>query len=849
MFEGKLGESGRHWVRILNQVGDAQGWTNAQKRQVVVRRLGGIALQWHLQSGANNPNWQNWSTALGTNFTDRLSPSEWYKLIEERVQKAGEPGIAYAVEKSRLLDLSPHVLTNAQKVSYLIVWSDRTHQEKLSSWRGKRPGPVGWPRPALTGKHIDESSQPTQLPVIRVFIQGVGETDALLDTGSSITTVRLPVVRRIVKNKSTRILPGIRGIDNKVVKVVDEIPLQICFKDTKVSLENVAVVEMAPFPWILGIDWLVKANINLVCKDNQIVPVFIKDVEQEADIAKTDASIPEEEKRSLPSEEFFQELARDLPAVRRKGSVRFRIRKAVEVPGESLRMLKGSIPINFTGTGIVRFGFSAEPSKTWVVPSALVSFKNGKAKVPLLNLESKSVILKRRNCVIFIDLDLDAQIAVIPTEQKKKSNDRAARPARMSCAAVGGYLRAAIRGDVNTGPNLSQAEKDKVLELLDQHRRCLPSEETQLGRAVGIQHNIDTGNSRPITSRPYRISQFERRIISEKVNEMLKSGCPRRRFIKRVEQMRKTARFNIIRRQDRTKLLCDARRKASKPFHQGDLVLVRRMLKKKGLTKKFLPKYIGPFQIVKKVAETTYRVEELPSRRKKKVVRRFNAHVVQLKPFRARSDEWHVSEIDEPTGSENDSENRSEAEVTQLAVVPVMEEIPAQQLLVSEFPNRPPCLLAQVKCCWCLLKCIVYCVCESCKSRRPGKAECSGDIPDTPLALRQARFPADRCHDCDPPPPSSYCVTPLSSRLSGSSCKAVHVSPRRLRLCHVDAVLGSVMLKRYEVHLISPVIILHSCLIHARDDSVLLEQTFVGVIPQQLIVTICLGIVNVIYIC
>ncbi len=184
------------------------------------------------------------------------------------------------------------------------------------------------------------------------------------------------------------------------------------------SLENVAVVEMAAFPLILGIDWLVKVNINLVCKDNQIVPVFIKEIEQKADIAKTDASIPEEEKRSLPSEEFFQELARELPAVRRKGSVRFKIRKAIDVPGESLRMLKGSIQINFTGTAIVRFGFSAEPSKTWVVPSALVSFKNGKAKVPLLNLESKSVILKRRNCVIFIDLDLDAQIAVIPTEKK-----------------------------------------------------------------------------------------------------------------------------------------------------------------------------------------------------------------------------------------------------------------------------------------------------------------------------------------------------------------------------------------------------------------------------------------------
>ncbi|KZS05693.1 putative Histone-lysine N-methyltransferase NSD2 [Daphnia magna] len=55
----------------------------------------------------------------------------------------------------------------------------------------------------------------------------------------------------------------------------------------------------------------------------------------------------------------------------------------------------------------------------------------------------------------------------------------------------------------------------------------------------------------------------------------------RRKFIKRVKQLRKVTRFNIIRRQDITKMLCDARRKASKPYYQGDLVLVRRMFKKK----------------------------------------------------------------------------------------------------------------------------------------------------------------------------------------------------------------------------------------------------------------------------
>ena len=95
-------------------------WNNVQNRQVAIRHLGGIALQWHLQSGANYQNWLKWSAALENNFTFRLSPSEWYKMIEEKTQKPGEPGIVYAVEKFRLLDLSPHVLTNAQKVSYLI---------------------------------------------------------------------------------------------------------------------------------------------------------------------------------------------------------------------------------------------------------------------------------------------------------------------------------------------------------------------------------------------------------------------------------------------------------------------------------------------------------------------------------------------------------------------------------------------------------------------------------------------------------------------------------------------------------------------------------------------------------
>ena len=346
----------------------------------------------------------------------------------------------------------------------------------------------------------------------------------MLDTGSSITTVRLAVVKRICRNRGGGTLPGIRGIDNKIVTVVDEIPLKICFKDARVSLENVAVVKMAPFPIILGVDWLVKANVNLVCKGNQIVPVFLNDLKENVENSLPCTTVPVEEEEAVPSEEFFEELAKELPPKRRKDAVRFSIKKAVEVPGESLRMLDGSIPFDFTGTGIVRFGFSAKPSRTWVVPSALVSFKNGRARVPLLNFDSNPVTVKRSNCLIFIDLDIGAQVAVVPLERKEAELSHRGGPARVSCAAVGMDRRAASRDDIYMGSNLSRTERERVFELLDRHSQCLPSERNQLGRAADIEHDIDTGNNRPITSRPYRISQFERRIVSEKVNEMLKDG-------------------------------------------------------------------------------------------------------------------------------------------------------------------------------------------------------------------------------------------------------------------------------------------------------------------------------------
>ena len=56
----------------------------------------------------------------------------------------------------------------------------------------------------------------------------------------------------------------------------------------------------------------------------------------------------------------------------------------------------------------------------------------------------------------------------------------------------------------------------------------------------------------------------------------------------------------------------DLRRRVMQPLQPGEFVLVRRKTKKKGKTRKDLPKFTGPFQVVKQVksgnnvCETTY---------------------------------------------------------------------------------------------------------------------------------------------------------------------------------------------------------------------------------------------------
>ena len=128
-----------------------------------------------------------------------------------------------------------------------------------------------------------------------------------------------------------------------------------------------------------------------------------------------------------------------------------------------------------------------------------------------------------------------------------------------------------------------------------------------------------------------------------------------RAFVRRVDRLRKTVRHVLLAKQRKTNKRVDAMRQRATEYAPCDLVLVWRNLSEKGLTKKFMWKFFGPFQVLFEIAPTTYQVEDVSSSRRKSA-RRFHAHVCRMKRFRMRQrpgvDDEEVVTVEGDTESE-----------------------------------------------------------------------------------------------------------------------------------------------------------------------------------------------------
>jgi hypothetical protein len=163
-FEGKIDDDVRSFVDHVERVATSEGWTADHRLQVAIRRLKGTALQWHLQSGHVHVTWADWSGAIVTDFSRRLSFFEWNRMIEARVQKPNESGMEYALDKCRICRLSPTPLSEKESIPYLI--NGLARWEQVAAMTAAAPNDIAsFVRMIRELEHLGVMARPDVTPI------------------------------------------------------------------------------------------------------------------------------------------------------------------------------------------------------------------------------------------------------------------------------------------------------------------------------------------------------------------------------------------------------------------------------------------------------------------------------------------------------------------------------------------------------------------------------------------------------------------------------------------------------------------------------------------------------------
>ncbi len=294
----------------------------------------------------------------------------------------------------------------------------RPYRKILSTAFGKRASGSARSGPVAAGFASLPGRPP--LPLIKVFVEGVGELIALVDSGASITAIKKSTANKLLCEEVE--IPAerkIRAVNNCPVKVDSVVQLNVCWKGGKTFLKRVAVLHSTPFSLILGIDWIVGSGSSLVVEEGVLAVVPPQELQNKCAAAQADSG-------SSDGECEFPAISDDLMA-------------------------------SFT---------EHQPQ---YVPPWPPSRASGPAGVN--HVEDFSFVSK-----------------------------------------------------LQLGSNVTPDEKAQVVKLLQQHRKCFPVGERDFGRTTAAEHSIDTGDAKPIKTAPYRVSSCERRLINEKVDDMIRDG-------------------------------------------------------------------------------------------------------------------------------------------------------------------------------------------------------------------------------------------------------------------------------------------------------------------------------------
>ncbi|KZS20857.1 Uncharacterized protein APZ42_012348 [Daphnia magna] len=511
-YAGSDNESLQGWLQLINRKALAEGWQDADKRRAAISSLFGKALTWHEEIGINLPQWDDWIGSLRGTFEIQLTESQWQKLVEERKQLPNETGSAYVLDKVKLCRRRAIPINDAEMTPYLIRGLYRP--EIRSVLMGNPPATVNdflvelRRLEAITaGAAINEQKalKPTNLALIGVHIARVGPVEAMVDTGAMFSVIEKRMIQHLLKEE---FLVGgtLLSFNKERVPIVGEIPLTVRFKDRVVDLQKVRVVEQALFPLILGVDWMGKSNVGVRPSPGdrcQMEAIIFP----ETTTNNTDEKLKKEKTDDGNGMLAAITLSPAIPPTRAK---RYVMEPCV-IPAKTMKFVHVSIEETNSETMMVERAHSAFPNREWIVPHCLVSVEGKHVRVPVTNLSNEPLMLKKGQKL--------TRINPWGVDEETENKDEV-------CGTLGEentYLPDEIKEKMTNQAKITTEQKIALHKMLDKYAGCF-SNEGKIGVDAGHAHRIDTGDARPVSARPRRISMYERQIITEQVRSMLSKG-------------------------------------------------------------------------------------------------------------------------------------------------------------------------------------------------------------------------------------------------------------------------------------------------------------------------------------
>ena len=197
----------------------------------------------------------------------------------------------------------------------------------------------------------------------------------------------------------------LRGIGNKLVSIESCLPLDIKWAGAHVNFDQVAVACELPFAIILGVDWIIESKTDFLVREGQLV---LKPSSNKLDPAEKKKRrvrflgieesplCDETEQPTKISDELIACFKNEAPP-KRSRALSAHVVTTVSIPGETLLFCDARLSRRHTGTALVRNSHCFQPGKSWIIPSCLVAVDNGKFKIPIVNLGSAGLQLRRRD--------------------------------------------------------------------------------------------------------------------------------------------------------------------------------------------------------------------------------------------------------------------------------------------------------------------------------------------------------------------------------------------------------------------------------------------------------------------